>query len=379
MTLLNTLWNNVLFSMQLLELLLAALLLTLPSIFAIDGKLPIINDVIKHTEGYSYSATIKFTYSYTLTALYNKIDIFTCNFDTSTGAASHCQLASTIDAILDTEYSPVLDGLSPGNICFKVCGRSSYRSAKKCSKLFSLDNSIKRKVIPSASKHKALYNKQAYNLPVPHTTPTSLLAHVSGYDLAVSWKYLHHIKPEFSLGIRLLAAVDRQLVFPNGAKECVLQAGVTYTSVRLPYSHFKYESIQVTLCSLLASDSDARYDEKTCSIPLVIPNDVMLYNREAGVMGINVDRGIARVTLNRAVSKHTERVYVECTWFDTRDESSVEQALKQEINIGNQQLWSISVRGLELHSAYSCLIHLVRGNTYRLFADKPFVFDTPDL
>ena len=363
--------------MKFLELLLAVIFLALPSTFGIDGELPIINDVIKHTEGYSYSTTVKFTYSSILTALYNKIDILTCNFDTSTGAASQCQLARRIDATLDTDYSQVIEGLSPGDICFQVCGRSSYRSAEKCSKLFALNNSIKRRVIPSASKHKSFSNKQTNNLPVPHTTPASLLGYVSGYDLIINWKYLHHIKPEFSLRIRLLAEVDRQLVFPNGAKECILQAGITTTSVRLPYSHFKYD-IQITLCSLLASLGDAR-GEKICSIPLVIRNDVTQYNREAGINGVIVDRGIASVTLNRAIPKHIERVYVECTWSDTRYEPSPEQVMKQEIEVSNHQLWSISVTELELRSAYSCLIHLVKGNAYSLLADKPFLFNTPDL
>ena len=363
--------------MKLLGISLTVIILTLPSIFGIDGELPLINDVIKHTEGYSYSATIKFTYSSILTTLYNKIDILICNYDSSAGVASHCQLANTINAIIDTEYALLLEGLSPGAICFQVCGRSNYRNVRKCSKLFPLNNSIKRKVIPSANKHISLSNKQAEIIPAPINTPNSLLGHVSGYDLIIYWKIPHHLKPELSLKIRLLAEVDRQLVFPNGEKERIIPAGVTSTSVRLPYNHFNYD-IQITLCSLQTPSGDVKY-EKECLIPYVIRNDVTENNRDAGVSRVTVDRGIASVKLNKAIPKQLERVYVECTWSDTRVESSSEQVMKQEIEFGNDQLWSLSVTELDMHSAYACLVHLVRGNAYSLLADKPFVFDTPDL
>ncbi|KAI6656922.1 hypothetical protein LOD99_16224 [Oopsacas minuta] len=361
--------------------LILVIFVTISSAYGIDGQLPIINDVIKTSDGYSFSATLKFTYSSILAALYNKIDIQTCNIDQLTNEPSYYQLVRTIEPTLTTKYEQYIEGLSPGKVCIQVCGRSNYRNVKKCSKIYTFENDIKRKLVPSANRHKNVLHKNQEIIPSTLMMPTSISAYIIGYDLVIHWKYLHHSKSPFSLSIRLLDEIDRQILFHNGARELILQTGTNTTSIRLPYSHFKYKHIQISLCSLQPSlKSEVAYEEKNCPIPLVVHNDVMLYNKDAGVKSVRVDRGIASVKLNKPVSKYADIVYVECIWFDNRiDRLSPEQVLKQEIKTRNEQLWSLSVTSLELHSAYSCFIHMVIGNVYSLFADKPFVFVTPDL
>ena len=371
----------IIVEMKFREFLLASLSLTISSVYAIGGELPIIDDVIKVSAGYSYSATLKFSYSHILTALYNKIDILTCSIDASTNEPTLYQLITTIEPTLVTQYEQVIEGLSPGKICVQVCGKSTYRTAKKCSKIYTFDNNILHKLVPTAGKQKNTYNNQDDILTSTRIIPTSISATVIGYELAIRWRYLHHYKPAFSLSIRLIDEVDRQITFHNGARELVLGPGTNFTLIRLPSSHFKYKHIHILLCSTPpASNTEVEYKEKNCPTPLVIDNDVISYNREAGVSSITVDRGIANVKLNKDISKHTNAIYVECIWSDNRDdERNPEQTFKQEIKLGNKQLRSIPITSLQLHSAYSCLLHIVRGETYSLFADKPFVFNTPDL
>lgn len=371
----------IIVKMKFCEFILALTFLTISSTYTIEGELPIIHDVIKVSPGYSYSATLKFSYSHILTALYNKIDILTCSIDVSTNEPILYQLVTTIEPTLVTQYEQIIEGLSPGKVCVQVCGKSTYRTAKKCSKIYRFDNNIQHKLASTASKQKNTHNNQDNILTSTQMLPTSVSANVIGYELAIRWKYLHHTKSAFSLCIRLLDEVDRQITFHNGANELILGPSTNSTLIRLPSSHFRYRNIHILLCSTPpASNIKVEYKEKICPTPLVIDNDIIRYNREAGVNSITVNNGIANVKLNKAISKHTSVVYVECTWSDNRDnQQNPEQTFKQEIKFVNEQLRSIPITSLQLHSAYSCLIHVTRGKTYSLFANKPFVFDTPDL
>ena len=367
--------------MKFREFILALLSLAISSTYAFEGELPIINDVIKVSAGYSYSATLKFSYSHILTALYNKIDILTCSIDVSTNEPTLYQLVTTIEPTLLTQYEQVIEGLSPGKVCVQVCGKSTYRSAKKCSKIYTFDNNIQHKLAPTGSKRKYTQNNKENIFKSSQIIPTFISATVIGYELVIRWKYLHHFKSSFSISIRLLDEIDRQILFHDGARELILGPGTNSTLIRLPSSHFKYRNIHILLCSTPpASNIEVEYKEKNCPTPLVIDNDIIRYNREAGVSSITINGGIANVKLNKDISKRTNTIYVECMWSDNRDdEQNPEQTFKQEIKLRNKQLRNISITSLQLHSAYSCQIHIVRGKTYSLFADKPFVFNTPDL
>ena len=349
----------------------------------ISGILPVIEDVVKNSEGYSNSITLKFTYSPILTALYNKIDIFKCKLGKSKDLPNNVQLVRTIDAIVEPNYEIEVNDMPAGKACLQVCGRSSYRNAKKCSKIYSFYNKIQTKHSFSASENKIVDIKGGNSHPSQSTIPYSLTGHIIGYDLILMWrnKKQHTTPHRFSLRVKLLADLNRSIKFGNGENELVLESATrdatNHIIVRLPYSHFKFDFIQVTLCCLFLSPEDGDYTEKLCPLPLFIPNNIVEYNVKSGVVDIKVDNGEAHVRLSKSISVDAEDVSIECAWFDTRIEiSNRNSVLRQNVRKWNQNVWEITIKKLEFHAAYSCFIHIITGNSYSLYSDTPFVFHT---